>query len=603
MNLGILRLITLALTFVGTAMVFAKDAKEEAVEYPEVDKFVGIWKGDFEIIFEESTFSMPIILDIEQQQGREVEVLMEWPRRRNARTSGVGVITPNSVSWVVIEQTSGGGLDLFGRYLARISEDGKLVGVSYLEQTLEKGGSFTLDRVGLQEIKELEEFKNTNSEILKRLELASDRRGFLNPSWRKLLPSVLAWLDATLGQDFKTINKQISPDREYANRLAAALANGENLFAKHLGTPIPMRLPESLRQSSHIQNYELTLPAGFPGDGKNYPLRIQLGGGSRRLHHKPVKNPTDQPFIVVRPVGNSNPDSKSDHLNTLFAGIKNILPVDEERVYLYGSSSGGMSAYRWAMNTPEHFAAMAAISARGDVFRASRLKNIPIWIFHGIKAKTLSIDHAETMLAALKECGANVKYTFYPEGKHNIHGLMDYPALYAWFLDHKRSKEQIPDDPIDYLGIKTDGIGEKVFYTIPKKRIASIQSPSSDMEYKPHSSLYKVFQNAGVRTSSIVQEQILPSLPDDKINLLLELPADLEPKELPDGVKIMEFPSSRALMFAAIDNNKGSLDRFIKLALKELKQNGQTPTGEIRKTRLKDSYPDKSVTKVDIILK
>jgi len=30
------------------------------------------------------------------------------------------------------------------------------------------------------------------------------------------------------------------------------------------------------------------------------------------------------------------------------------------------------------------------------------------------------------MLTALEECEANVKYTFYPDGEHNVRGLMDY---------------------------------------------------------------------------------------------------------------------------------------------------------------------------------
>lgn len=41
MNQRFQMLITLALTLVTAAMVFAKDVKEEVVEYPEVEKFVG----------------------------------------------------------------------------------------------------------------------------------------------------------------------------------------------------------------------------------------------------------------------------------------------------------------------------------------------------------------------------------------------------------------------------------------------------------------------------------------------------------------------------------------------------------------------------------
>ena len=592
MNRGILSLMALVLTFVGTAMVFGQDAKEESVEYPEVAKFVGIWKGELKWAGDPGR-SYPIILEVKHKQGREVQVTTEWSRPPFgiSKTSGIGVITPNSVSWVELELDSGNPVGLFGRYLARISEDNKLVGESHGENSLEQESSLTLDRVNLQE---LEDFKNGNSNLLKRLRLASNDLSFLDPAWTKLLSPALRWLNATLAYDFKTIDKEAISDREYAENLAVALEMKENIYAKHAGAPIPLRLPENINQSISIKNYTVTLPLNFPGNAKKYPLRIDLHGSGRtnaRLHFRPVENSKEDAFIAVIPISEEMywmPQS----LNALLSEIKTLLPIDEERIYLTGASMGGQGTYDWAMTNPEHFAAIAVLSGQGDVFRAKRLKNLPVWIFHGQRDNTVPFYDAEKMLKALEDIGGNVEHTFYPEGKHNI--VVDNKALYKWFLNHKRSNEPIPPDPIDDLKINSDGIGEKTILTIGAGRYASIQSKAELWQQYPlFPRLYEVFRTAGARTSANIQEQILP---DGTINLMLPLPIDIDLKELPDGVKIVEFPGSRAMRFSAIDYNRrrrsrgqSSLDRVIESTLAELKEDGELPAGEIRKMSLKDS--------------
>ena len=46
-------------------------------------------------------------------------------------------------------------------------------------------------------------------------------------------------------------------------------------------------------------------------------------------------------------------------------------------------------------------------------------KNFPIWIFHGAKDPTVDVGDSRKMVDALKAAGAKLRYTEYPEVKHD----------------------------------------------------------------------------------------------------------------------------------------------------------------------------------------
>jgi predicted peptidase len=70
---------------------------------------------------------------------------------------------------------------------------------------------------------------------------------------------------------------------------------------------------------------------------------------------------------------------------------------------------------------------------------ACQLKNIPIWAFHGEKDTVVSLQDDVAMVAAVKACGGDVKFTVYPDiGHESWTQTYANPALYEWFLQHKR---------------------------------------------------------------------------------------------------------------------------------------------------------------------
>jgi predicted peptidase len=90
-----------------------------------------------------------------------------------------------------------------------------------------------------------------------------------------------------------------------------------------------------------------------------------------------------------------------------------------------------------ASQYPERFAAIAPICGGGDPDTMKYLKDVPTWAFHGTDDDVVPIKASEMMVEALAACGGDVKFTIYPEVKHDAWTeTYDNPELYEWFLQH-----------------------------------------------------------------------------------------------------------------------------------------------------------------------
>ena len=74
---------------------------------------------------------------------------------------------------------------------------------------------------------------------------------------------------------------------------------------------------------------------------------------------------------------------------------------------------------------------------------AARLKDVPVWAFHGQADETVPLAQSEAMVNAVKAAGGDAKLTIYPEAKHDAWTeTYDNPKLYEWFLEHSRAKSK-----------------------------------------------------------------------------------------------------------------------------------------------------------------
>jgi predicted peptidase len=202
--------------------------------------------------------------------------------------------------------------------------------------------------------------------------------------------------------------------------------------------------------------YLLYLPKGY-GQKKDqkWPVMLFLHGAGERgddlnvvkKHGPPklIEAGKEFPFIVVSPQcpNSSWWPEQVDALVGLLDDIESKYAVDHEREYLTGLSMGGFGTWALATRYPARFAALAPICGGGDRFLVNRLKNVPVWVFHGAKDPTVPLQSSTEMVEALKKAGGDVQLTVYPEAQHDCWTeTYNNPKLYEWFLSHHRGEEK-----------------------------------------------------------------------------------------------------------------------------------------------------------------
>lgn len=207
-------------------------------------------------------------------------------------------------------------------------------------------------------------------------------------------------------------------------------------------------------------NYLLFLPRDYvEGSRKKWPLILFLHGiGERgddledlellKLYGPPmlVEQQANFPLIVVSPQCPTN-SYWIDHLGDMDALLDEIVAayaVDTNRIYLTGLSMGGFGTWHLTLRYPKRFAAIVPIAGFYD-FESNAipenicdLKDVPTWVFHGARDTTVLPSRSEVMVAALRDCGGDVRFTLYPDAEHDSWTeTYDNPELYTWLLQQE----------------------------------------------------------------------------------------------------------------------------------------------------------------------
>lgn len=136
--------------------------------------------------------------------------------------------------------------------------------------------------------------------------------------------------------------------------------------------------------------------------------------------------------------------AEGERLRAFLPRAMDRLPVDRDRVYLTGLSMGGRCCWQTALAMPDTFAAMAVICGRTTDYRLTCLRDMPIWMFHGVEDATTSFDNIHRLVPALLESGHRYcKLTVYPRDGHAIWDQVYAQAvLYDWLLEQRLSKNR-----------------------------------------------------------------------------------------------------------------------------------------------------------------
>lgn len=238
-----------------------------------------------------------------------------------------------------------------------------------------------------------------------------------------------------------------------------------------------------------VYAYRVYVPANYDKD-RQYPVVVALhGGGSRGTDNvsqldfqaqvwvdKQLSGEIED-IIVVAPQQHPKYGFflDSNCVIDVLDDVEANYHVDKDRVYLTGTSMGGMGSWSTAAANPDRFAAILASAgvyhdARytfpvgivapafdGDVQKvdtpeeewkgamekyAEALKDMPIWMFHSKADTTAPVEYTEYMETCMENVGAtNCTFTYFEDVAHgqsyqNV--VAQYPEAIDWLLaQHK----------------------------------------------------------------------------------------------------------------------------------------------------------------------
>jgi predicted peptidase len=115
------------------------------------------------------------------------------------------------------------------------------------------------------------------------------------------------------------------------------------------------------------------------------------------------------------------------------------LPVDGERIYITGLSMGGFGVWDAIERRPTYFAAAIPICGGGDMAQAAKLKNLPLWAFHGDADMSVPTCRTTSIIEAIRKAGGSPKMTIYPNVGHMCwNRAYGDPEAMAWLFSQKK---------------------------------------------------------------------------------------------------------------------------------------------------------------------
>lgn len=114
--------------------------------------------------------------------------------------------------------------------------------------------------------------------------------------------------------------------------------------------------------------------------------------------------------------------------------------VDATRVYICGISMGGFGVWDALQRWPERFAAAIAICGGGDPAYAQVMKDIPVYVFHGMHDGVVMPSRSIQMYNALRDAGnEEAILVTYPELGHQCWDkAFSTLGLFKWLFGKKK---------------------------------------------------------------------------------------------------------------------------------------------------------------------
>ena len=230
---------------------------------------------------------------------------------------------------------------------------------------------------------------------------------------------------------------------------AIDVSSFKQYFLNWNGTPMAFRLkfPKSYSNPDSVsKKYPVMLflhgagEVGCPSNNGIYnnEKQLYLGGG---LFRDFVNNNLFDGFLLYPQMVNNDGcwgswgTTTTANLATVIAMIDSLakyVRADIDRVLCNGLSGGGYGAWRIADAFPQRITKIIPSAAAGNTNNRTNFVHIPIWFATGGKDPDPSPAQADYALNRMKEIGADIRYTRYPDLGHAVWYAHwrepDYPA-------------------------------------------------------------------------------------------------------------------------------------------------------------------------------
>ncbi len=201
--------------------------------------------------------------------------------------------------------------------------------------------------------------------------------------------------------------------------------------------------------------YVVFVPHDYKGE-KEYPVILFLHGAGeiKGRGRQPVevgigpaikKQETTFPFLTVFPQALQQSwqagSDDSERALAILAQVCRDYKTDRNRIYLTGLSLGGQGTWSLAARYGGKWAAIAPVcGANYSPNRASDIKDMPCWCFHGEADDIIDVNFSRKTIAALRAAGGTPRYTEYSGAAHRACFEQAYATgeLYAFFLANKK---------------------------------------------------------------------------------------------------------------------------------------------------------------------
>ena len=159
---------------------------------------------------------------------------------------------------------------------------------------------------------------------------------------------------------------------------------------------------------------------------ETYPffiLAAQCPANDRPWYHTPGAEEPDEMLTVVV---------------SILHKVMQERPIDPDRVYAVGLSSGGLGCWEFVMRHPELVAAFVTMAAgHTDLARTAKLAHTPGWAV--INRGELEKSGVEKMVSAMNDAGGRAYLTVLPRNGHDAWTpAFKTPDIWTWLLAQRR---------------------------------------------------------------------------------------------------------------------------------------------------------------------